>query len=137
MNFSVFLKKDDIVSGSICQLTVYQMIKTCTLVLTAANIREQVTFVPDRKNVNEQCHRGVLQFYGMNDTRREDRMIGCEAVKKGSNEPTVYYISAGFQHQDYFICKEPHRDKIILGGIGCRIRVSKKVDFPIEHFEKE
>ena len=109
----------------------HQKIRLCTLVLNVDSIRKEVLFVPDRSNMDSKCYRGIVQLHQMNYTLEDDWMIGCKVVSVERTEPAVYYISAGFESFDPFICKEPHNEKNMVGGIGCRINVSKKISMTV------
>lgn len=123
------------IKDTICGLTKHQKIRLCTLVLNAETFHEEVTFLPDENNVDTYCYRGVIyqssQCNNSNITEN-DWMISCKAVRRSSDKPVIYYVSAGLKSYEQVVFCGEHGTKNItlVGGVGCRINVLKKVNFP-------
>ena len=124
------------VSNTICGLPMHEKLRVCSIVLGTANFREEATFTPDSANVHDHCFRGVIRIQKNSFTNsiiEFDWMIGCKAMDLTNETLETYYISAGFpsEEQIMFCTKNVKREeKTMVGGVGCRIDVKKKVRYP-------
>ena len=108
--------------------------------LNIEEYRKEVVFFPHSDNVDPQCHRGVIKFCNTTDTSKHvqnDWMIGCKAENVESKIIKTFYVSAGFDSLNYFVCHELGKEKTILGGINCRIEVTKKAKFPLCSYDDD
>ena len=116
---------------TVCGLTIHQKIRLCTIVLNAEQYRQEVRFLPHEDNIVQKCARRAVRFsYEPDDLTwdynvNKDWLVGCRAVTIKNNEQVIYYVSAGIQVYEHFICVSPSLKDTLLSGVKCRIRVKK------------